>query len=453
MADLTLPTAAVAPHDPDASACNPFVTRLPHAPALPDALRKDHGAFISTDSRFAAAARVLASLWRADHNLPAGVHVTRTSDGKTRRVRAGYRLRADAARAGAAFLEPATRAFISRALVLREPGSAWDVPKIQGHLLSSQGLLINLIAPLARDRDLATAVFRTLLPDTVHAITGITLESSIGRDDPALLGDGTAWDARIDFVSPDGEPGLIGLECKYVENLQGTGASHRDRYYEVARASGLFVDPDAPALYRPGLEQLRREHSLLHLALAQGLAGRAHFILLGPALNPRVATAAEAYRAHLVDPTGARGGVGFTHLNLEAVLTALAAAGAIDTAQAFHARYLDLDRVAALAVEPDTPAPPSSPPPTGQAAPLLMPPPPQRTETAPIPKSPATSSRPCRRPTRRRRSTTTTQRQSATASQAAQAPKARRRRPHTAPRSVPPVKPTDPAPITSSGSR
>lgn len=361
MADLTLPTA------------DPFLARLPHAPALPDALRKAHGAFISTDSRFAAAARVLASLWRADHNLPAGVHITRGADGKARRVRAGYRLRADAARAGAAFLEPATRAFLHRAFVLREPGSAWDVPKIQGHLLSSQGLLINLLAPLARDRDLATTVFRALLPDTVHAITGITIESSIGRDDPALLGDGTAWDARIDFVSPDGEPGLIGLECKYVENLQGPAASHRDRYYEVARASGLFVDPDAPALYRPGLEQLRREHSLLHLALARGLASRAHFILLGPALNHRVAAAAEAYRAHLVDPTGTRGGVGFTHLTLEAVLTALAATGAADTARAFHARYLDLDRVAALALEMDTPATPSSPPPAGPAAPLLLP--------------------------------------------------------------------------------
>ncbi|WP_132249169.1 PGN_0703 family putative restriction endonuclease [Methylobacterium segetis] len=368
MADLTLPIAL---RDPSAS--DPFVARLPHAPALSDALRKAHGAFISTDSRFAAAARVLASLWRADHGLPAGVHITRGADGKTRRVRAGYRLRADAARAGAAFLEPATRAFLHRALVLRELGSAWDVPKIQGHLLSSQGLLINLLAPLACDPDLATAVFRALLPDTVHAITGITVESSIGRDDPALLGDGTAWDARIDFVSLDGEPGIIGLECKYVENLQGPAASPRDRYREVTRASGLFIDPDVPDLYRPGLEQLRREHTLLPLALARGLAGRAHFILLGPALNPRVAAAAEAYRAHLVDPTGAQGGVGFSHLTLEAVLAALAAAGATDRARAFHARYLDLDRVAALALGPDAPGTPSSPPPNGPAAPLLLP--------------------------------------------------------------------------------
>ncbi|WP_437871386.1 PGN_0703 family putative restriction endonuclease [Methylorubrum extorquens] len=449
MADFTLPTAATL-HDASA---DPFVTRLPHSPALPAALRKAHGAFISTDSRFAAAARVLASLWRADRDLPAGVHVTRGADGKTRRVRAGYRLRADAARAGAAFLEPATRAFLHRALVLRESGSAWDVPKIQGHLLSSQGLLINLLAPLARNQDLATAVFRALLPDTVHAITGITVESSIGRDDPALLGDGTAWDARIDFVDRDGIPGLIGLECKYVENLQGPAASPRDRYREVARASGLFIDPDAPALYRPGLEQLRREHSLLHLALARGLAGRAHFVLLGPALNPRVAAAAQAYRAHLVDPAGAQSGVGFTHLTLEAVVTALAAAGATDRARAFHARYLDLDRVAALALGPDSPATPSSPPPTGPAAPLLLPPPPQRTETAPVAKSPATSSRPRRKPTQRRRNTTNAPRQSVTASQLARASAAQRLRLPTTPPSATLVDPTDFARITSSGSR
>ncbi|WP_342165260.1 PGN_0703 family putative restriction endonuclease [Methylobacterium sp. SD21] len=318
-----------------------------------------------------------------------GTHVRGVKVRRRSRVKI-QRCLTDTARAGAAFLEPATRAFLHRALVLREPGSAWDVPKIQGHLLSSQGLLINLLAPLARDRDLATTVFRTLMPDTVHTITGITLESSIGRDDPTLLGDGTAWDARIDFVDPDGIPGLIGLECKYVENLQGPGASHRDRYYEVARASGLFVDPDAPALYRPGLEQLRREHTLLHLALPRGLAGRAHFILLGPALNPRVAAAATAYRAYLVDPTGARGGVGFSHLTLDAIVTALAAAGATDTARAFHARYLDLDRVAALALGPDASGTPLSPPPNGPAAPLLLPPP-QRSSP---PASPGTSAAP-----------------------------------------------------------
>lgn len=351
-----------------------FHSRLPHAPALPVALRKAHGAFISTDTRFAASARVLASLWRADQGLPAGIHVTRGSDGKTRRVRAGYRLRPDAARAGATFLDPDTHAFVRRALVLREPGSAWDFPKITGHLLSSQGLLLNLLAPLAADRDLATTIWRRLLPDFVHCVTGIVLETAPGRDDPSWLGDGTAWDARLDIITPDGESAFIAVEAKFIEAMAGPAASHRPRYGEVARASGLFINPDAPALYRPGLEQLRRQHTLASLMLDRGLASRAHLVLLGPALNPRVGTVAQAYATHLVDPTGQAGSIGFSHLTLEAVLAAFVFAGATDTARAFHARYLDFERVAALALKAEgaDPRPPSSAP-NGPAAPLLLP--------------------------------------------------------------------------------
>ena len=383
-----------------------FHSRLPHAPALPDALRKAHGAFISTDTRFAASARVLASLWRADQGLPAGIQVTRGSDGKTRRVRAGYRLRPDDARAGATFIDPATHTFVRRALVLREPGSAWDVPKITGHLLSSQGLLLNLLAPLAADRDLATTIWRRLLPDFVHSVTGIVFETAPARDDPSYLGDGTAWDARLDILTPDGEPGFIAVEAKFIEAMAGPAASHRPRYAEVARASGLFVNPDAPALYRPGLEQLRRQHTLAGLMLDRGLASRAHLVLLGPALNPRVTAVAQAYAAHLVDPTGQTGGIGFSHLTLEAVLAAFVSAGTTDTARAFHARYLDFDRVAALAfaAEEADPSPPSSPTPTSPTAPLLLPPPvPQAEAASANPAAAVPSSHPRQAPPRRRR--------------------------------------------------
>lgn len=448
MADLAPPPTALT-HNADTATTDSFVARLTHAPALPDGLRKAHGAFIGTDSRFAAAARVLASLWRSDRDLPAGVHLTRTPGGKTRRIRAGYLLRADAARAGAAFLEPATTTFVRRALVLREPGSAWDVAKMQGHLLSSQGLLLNFFVPLACNRDLATAVFRRLLPDFVHRVTGIQFETSPGRDDPSYLGDGTAFDARLDVVTPGGEPAFVAIELKYIEALAGPAASPRARYPEVARASGLFVDPAAPALYRPGLEQLRREHTLAHLMLARGLASRAHFVLLGPALSPRVRAAAQAYSPHLVDPGGAAGGVGFSHLTLEAVLGALAAAGATDTAQALYTRYLDLDRVAALALTAE-PTLPSPPPPASPAAPRRLPPPPHAAKTAPIPTAPAPLSRPRQRPTQGRRSTMTAPHRSATASQPARAPTARHRRPHTAPSSVTRPRPRGPARAASS---
>lgn len=349
---------------------------LSHAPVVPDAIRRQHAAFIAGDTRFASAARLLASLWRADHNLPCGLHIElgpSTKAGKTRKLHAGWRLRRKDALAGLTFLRPEIAAYVRKALILREPGAMWDEAKILGHLLSSQGLALNLFVPMALDLDLATRVWSRLLPHFVHQVTHLKFETSPGRGEERHLHDGTAFDLQLDVITPDGEPAFIAIELKFIEQMIGPSASVRVRYGEVARASGLYRFPDDPLLYRPGIEQLRREHTLAQLMIDQGHASRGLFILTGPALNRRVGASAKVYANTLVAPLGATPDrVGFVHLTLETILDALAHSGAEEHARAVHARYLDFARVAAVALGDVPPAPK---PPTTPSSPLALPPP------------------------------------------------------------------------------
>ncbi|MCJ2073375.1 hypothetical protein MKK75_32090 [Methylobacterium sp. J-030] len=268
--------------------------------------------------------------------------------------------------------------FTHQALVLREPGSLWNENKIRSNLLSSQNLCLNLFVPMALDLELATAVWRRLLSDFVYSVTNLRFESSPGRNDPLWLEDGTAFDAVLDVITPDGEIAFVAIELKYIENFAGPAATPRPRYQAAAHAADLFIDPDAPELYRAGLEQLRREHCLAQLMVQRGLAARGRFVLTGPRLSPRVAAAAQAFGDHLIDPAGlAEQRVGFSHITIEAILAALSAAGAGEHALVLHRRFLDLERVAALALGDNFPAPPAAP------APLLRLPPPTAPDVGP----------------------------------------------------------------------
>jgi hypothetical protein len=185
---------------------------------------------------------------------PAGTHLETDAKGKTRRVTAGWRLRRDAAQTGATFLSPAIRSYAREALLFREPGAVWNEERLWGNLLSSQAATLNLLAPLALDLTLASRVWRLLLPDFVHQVTGFRFEHSPGRFGDQYFGDGTAFDAVIDCVTPASEAAVITIEFKLIEDMVGPAATHRSRYDETAADSGLFIDPRRPILRRPGLD-------------------------------------------------------------------------------------------------------------------------------------------------------------------------------------------------------
>ena len=60
---------------------------LSRIPLLPSDLLKQHRCFVSTDTRFRAAARFLQSLWRGDANIAIGIHVSPKGDKPTRSAR------------------------------------------------------------------------------------------------------------------------------------------------------------------------------------------------------------------------------------------------------------------------------------------------------------------------------------------------------------------------------
>ncbi|TGQ43685.1 MULTISPECIES: hypothetical protein [unclassified Mesorhizobium] len=327
-----------------------FERPLVHPPLIPDFVRRAKHAFVSTDNRFGAAARLLSALWREEHKLPIGALIV-GSRGDTRRIKLGSRISAAAARAGANFMTNDVTALAKAELLFREPGSVWDEERLWTNLLSSQCLTINLWAPFAFDLDLASAVWRNLLPDFVQTVTRIRFEHSPGRFQENYFGDGTAFDVVAEVVTPDGEIAFIAVEVKYVEEMLAPAARHRDRYDETTRESGLYLDPEDPLLKRPGFEQLRREHVMAQLMVDHGLAARGKFITIAPRLNRRAIASSAMYAAELQDASGntqhddGRERVGFEAFTVETIIRAIADAGEAEYASQLWGRYCDFHRV------------------------------------------------------------------------------------------------------------
>jgi hypothetical protein len=322
---------------------------LPRIPLVPDDLLKRNNVLCTLDTRFRRAARLLQCLWLKDHNIPTDTTVR----GETATV-IGFasNLHPDAADAGKNFLTPAIHQFVLRELVLREEGAAIDEDRLFANALSSMPLTFNLFGPLALDPDLATAVFRRLLPEFVHTVEHIAFEHSPGRRESRFLLDGTAFDLAVRITTPDGESATIFIEVKYSEDMMGPAARIRDRYDEAARAVHLYNDPESPLLRSLALEQLWREHMLAQLAVDHGITSRAVFVAIGPRLNRRVMTAFRVYQNELIhlehqDTDRA----GFEPITLETFVDAINAAGATELALSLWRRYLDFERVYELSLQ------------------------------------------------------------------------------------------------------
>lgn len=324
---------------------------LPRVPLVSDETLRQHDCLLSIDSRFRRAARLLQHLWLRDRDIAMGVHV-RGRGADVVAINLGSILNPAAARAGLNFLTPAIHRLVRHELLMREEGAAIDEDRLFGNALSSMPLTFNLFGPMALDLALATAVFRQLLPEFVHQVTGFIFEHSPGRRQERFLNDGTAFDLAVRVITPDGEEATVFIEVKYSEDMAGPAARMRDRYDEVSRASGLFLDPDSQLLRSLALEQLWREQMLAQRAVDQGVTPRAMFVAIGPRLNRRVMAAFRVYENELIpldDQDDSR--VRFRAFTLESFIDALATAGAEPIARELWRRYADFDRVYRLSME------------------------------------------------------------------------------------------------------
>ena len=336
-ASLPLPcTTAHQPRlsEPDSGNLGPSLPLRP-LPLIPEAIRRRHHVFVSTDGRFKQAARFLQALWREQQGLPMGCY--RDGSGKPRKL--GSVLTAKAGQLGGNFLDPEFLPIVNRALIYREIGAVYDLDRLRRNLLSSQPLAFNLFAPLALDYALATRICATLFPDCLAEVTQVAFEHSPGRGDRRHTGDGTAVDVVIRGRTPDGGRGLIAIEIKYSETAFEALPRFTGCFDVIAPRADLFRDPADPGLRANPIQQLFRQHCLAATILEQDLADTVVLALVAPAHNHLVQAAARTYADHLLDHV--RGRIPFVSLTLEQVLAALAEAGLPAHARALHRRYTD----------------------------------------------------------------------------------------------------------------
>src|SRR3954447_11898418 len=290
---------------------------LRHLPLIPEPVLRCHRVFEPSDTRFRACARLLQALWREQHQLPIGTHAS--PDGTRRKL--GSRLSPAAGRSGANFLSPAVAALTRREVAYREVGALIREERLWTNLLSSEPLTFNLFGPLRLDLTLASRVLRLLCPDLKRvSVRAVWFEHAPGRGASRYTGDHTAFDVLLGYDTPQGRTGFVAVEVKYAEACQEPAPELKARYDQIAPASGLFVEPLAPALRRNPVQQFFRQHCLAHTML-QGLYHEGRLVVIAPALNHLVQGAVESYRAHLAEPRPEQ--VGFVGLTLEDVITAI----------------------------------------------------------------------------------------------------------------------------------
>lgn len=278
-----------APSSPSLRLCPPVAVGKAGGVTYPrtEALRAAH-VFIDGDKPWQAELRLRQSLWRQRLGIPPGVVGERAVGS---RLPAGDR--------NSNFLTPAVATAVEEARA--QTGALVSAPRVYENLLSSQPLAFNLFAEAATDPALRTATGRALWPDLLAVVDRVGFEWSPGRSDRAFLGNRSAFDVVITGRDPAGRSALVGIEVKYHEDMtQDPGKPDNPRYGEVATASGVFRDPNAPALRQLPLRQIWFDHLLALSTIGAGTA-RARFVLLAPAINPAATAVDAAYREHLVD--------------------------------------------------------------------------------------------------------------------------------------------------------
>jgi hypothetical protein len=307
--------------------------KLGRVPFVPAKILARHKVLETSDDRFRAAARLRQALLREERGWPMGHY--RGPKGSRRKI--GNYVAPSAADA-AAFVSPEIARLVHLEIAYREDGALADQSRLWCNMLSSAPLVYNLLGALKLDLGLATRVMRGLCPDLVHRVTEILFEHSPARANPNYTDDRTAFDALIKCVTRDRRHGFIAVEVKFSETMTEPAARIRPRYLELAKQSGLYIDPENPALLHNPLHQLTRQNFLAYAAIENGHYSVGRFIVIAPALNSSVQQATALYRQQLVPDSRT---VSFDAITLESVIAVLKRAGARKLAGQLYERYCD----------------------------------------------------------------------------------------------------------------
>jgi hypothetical protein len=234
--------------------------------------------------------------------------------------------------AGLNFLSDRIHAAMQHRVNAPEEHETLDRTRLELDLLSSMPMCFNLFGECFDDRDRSDAAWAGLWPDAPRGASRIRFEWSPGRRDERYLGDRTAFDAAF-VTTTDLGAAVIGIETKYHEHALAEPRATRQRYFEVAAASGVFRPGWESEILGTPLQQLWRDHLLVLSMLQTGEYRWGRYVLVYPAENVSFATAARQYRAVLLDDTT------FEARTLESMLDR-AVLHPPETGRAFARRYL-----------------------------------------------------------------------------------------------------------------
>ena len=150
-------------------------------------------------------------------------------------------------KAGRNFLTPEI-ADVARARVAEGVGAV-EPFRLFHNMLSSQPMCFNLFGPLVRDTGLAARLLPTLVPEQDAEVTRVVLEWA-PEPATAYLGDRTAFDAFIEYRTPDHRLHALGIETKLTESFSAK-VYDREEYRRWMRVPNRPRLPDAAQDHTP----------------------------------------------------------------------------------------------------------------------------------------------------------------------------------------------------------
>ena len=282
---------------------------------------------------FQRRARVLQSMWRKDRGFPCGEYRGRPLGSLLEMPWAEYTLSNYST-------VTVQKVIINEVLdKTKSRGKLYGRPRIFNNLLSSQPLAFNLFGELQQDLSLATSVFRTLSNGRITDITSVEFEWSPGRRDPKFLGDRSAFDVFVTYMTPGGQTGFAGIEVKYHENLLGKASPHHERLDQAADGMGCFKADRRSLLKKQPLQQIWRDHLLAGSLLASKRFHDGFFVFLYPEGNELCDRAIRDYEQCLSATST------FERWTLEQVTAAVTSNTQETWIRTFIDRYLGFDKI------------------------------------------------------------------------------------------------------------
>jgi len=179
--------------------------------------------------------------------------------------------------------------------------------KRDADMLRSEHIPFNLLAPLITDRKSAIAIIKRAFGIECTEICCIKMEYA-PESKENYLNDGTAFDTYIEVITAGGKKCSIGIEVKYTEQAYPVGKTeklnvenHDSAYWQTARNSGAFIDPDDPVFGSDPLRQIWRNHLLGLAMIQQGDIDQFYSITLFPHGNNHFHKELPRYRSMLTD--------------------------------------------------------------------------------------------------------------------------------------------------------